>query len=153
MHSKALTSLCTLVRTANTQHRYILQFRMDQHEWRPCWNTGAFNTTTGPLHWELLQRARATDNQLFVATCSPARSDTASYKVCSLFLQREFNMTHTRKAAIVLPWLTDTFIHIPELCSLALVSRLTFAGLIGLCGVLCSRRGVTQPLSAQMVRY
>ncbi|AED91753.1 Nitrilase/cyanide hydratase and apolipoprotein N-acyltransferase family protein [Arabidopsis thaliana] len=25
---------------------------------------GAFNMTTGPLHWELLQRARATDNQV-----------------------------------------------------------------------------------------
>ena len=34
---------------------------------------GAFNTTTGPRHWELLQRARAADNQIYVATCSPAR--------------------------------------------------------------------------------
>nr|XP_010939922.1 omega-amidase, chloroplastic [Elaeis guineensis] len=40
---------------------------------------GAFNMTTGPLHWELLQRARATDNQLFVATCSPARDSGAGY--------------------------------------------------------------------------
>ncbi|XP_031266297.1 omega-amidase, chloroplastic-like [Pistacia vera] len=40
---------------------------------------GAFNMTTGPLHWELLQRARATDNQLYVATCSPARDDKGSY--------------------------------------------------------------------------
>jgi omega-amidase len=40
---------------------------------------GAFNTTTGPLHWELLLRARATDNQLFVAACSPARNEDASY--------------------------------------------------------------------------
>lgn len=40
---------------------------------------GAFNMTTGPLHWELLQRARAADNQLFVATCSPARDLTAAY--------------------------------------------------------------------------
>ena len=31
--------------------------------------------TTGPVHWELLQRARAVDNQLFVLTCSPARSE------------------------------------------------------------------------------
>jgi len=31
--------------------------------------------TTGPLHWELLQRARASDNQLFVAAVSPARGD------------------------------------------------------------------------------
>ena len=41
---------------------------------------GAFNTTTGPVHWELLQKARAVDNQLFVATCSPARNSEASYQ-------------------------------------------------------------------------
>lgn len=35
---------------------------------------GAFNTTTGPRHWELLQRCRAMDNQLYVAACSPARA-------------------------------------------------------------------------------
>jgi omega-amidase len=29
---------------------------------------------TGPVHWELLQRGRALDNQLFVATVSPARN-------------------------------------------------------------------------------
>ncbi|KAF8951481.1 hypothetical protein BGZ46_003954 [Entomortierella lignicola] len=40
---------------------------------------GAFNMTTGPLHWELLQRARAVDNQMYVAACSPARDLTASY--------------------------------------------------------------------------
>ncbi|KAF2304292.1 hypothetical protein GH714_029482 [Hevea brasiliensis] len=40
---------------------------------------GAFNMTTGPLHWELLQRARAADNQLYVATCSPARDVGAGY--------------------------------------------------------------------------
>ncbi|GBM25775.1 Omega-amidase NIT2, partial [Araneus ventricosus] len=40
---------------------------------------GAFNMTTGPAHWELLQRARAVDNQLYVATISPARDETASY--------------------------------------------------------------------------
>lgn len=40
---------------------------------------GAFNMTTGPLHWELLQRARAVDNQLYVATCSPARDVSAGY--------------------------------------------------------------------------
>ncbi len=38
---------------------------------------GAFNMVTGPAHWELLQRARAVDNQLFVATCSPARDDSS----------------------------------------------------------------------------
>lgn len=40
---------------------------------------GAFNTTTGPLHWQLLQRARAVDNQLFIATCSPARNENGPY--------------------------------------------------------------------------
>ncbi|KAK4391847.1 Omega-amidase, chloroplastic [Sesamum angolense] len=40
---------------------------------------GAFNMTTGPLHWELLQRARAADCQLYVATCSPARDSGSSY--------------------------------------------------------------------------
>lgn len=40
---------------------------------------GAFNLTTGPLHWELLQRARAVDNQMYVAMCSPARDMSAGY--------------------------------------------------------------------------
>ncbi|KAI8372848.1 carbon-nitrogen hydrolase [Radiomyces spectabilis] len=40
---------------------------------------GAFNTTTGPMHWELLQRARAVDNQIYVAACSPALDTNASY--------------------------------------------------------------------------
>ena len=29
--------------------------------------------------WELLQRARAVDNQIYVAACSPARDSTADY--------------------------------------------------------------------------
>jgi omega-amidase len=36
---------------------------------------GAFNLTTGPAHWELLQRGRAVDNQCFVLTASPARTN------------------------------------------------------------------------------
>jgi omega-amidase len=40
---------------------------------------GAFNMTTGPAHWELLCRARALDNQLYVAMCSPARDKEGSY--------------------------------------------------------------------------
>jgi len=40
---------------------------------------GAFNTTTGPLHWRLLGQARAVDNQVYVALCSPARDVGASY--------------------------------------------------------------------------
>jgi len=42
----------------------------------------AFNLTTGPLHWELLTRARANDNQLYMAICSPARTgpEVGGYK-------------------------------------------------------------------------
>jgi len=40
---------------------------------------GAFNMTTGPLHWELLQRGRANDNQVFFSMCSPARDLSAGY--------------------------------------------------------------------------
>lgn len=40
---------------------------------------GAFNMTTGPLHWELLGRGRAMDNEIYVALCSPARSAEAGY--------------------------------------------------------------------------
>ena len=40
---------------------------------------GAFNTTTGPLHWRLQGQARAMDNQIYVALCSPARDTNASY--------------------------------------------------------------------------
>lgn len=38
---------------------------------------GAFNMTTGPAHWELLQRARAVDTQCFVLTASPARVESS----------------------------------------------------------------------------
>ncbi|EGV64857.1 Omega-amidase nit3 [Yamadazyma tenuis] len=34
---------------------------------------GAFNTTTGPMHWHLLARSRSVDNQIFTVLCSPAR--------------------------------------------------------------------------------
>lgn len=39
----------------------------------------AFNTTTGPAHWEPLIRSRAVDNQFFLAAASPARDENASY--------------------------------------------------------------------------
>lgn len=39
---------------------------------------GAFNMVTGPAHWELLQRARAMDNQVFVMACSPARDESGN---------------------------------------------------------------------------
>jgi len=40
---------------------------------------GAFNLTTGALHWALQGRARAMDNQLYVGLCSPARDLSADY--------------------------------------------------------------------------
>eukprot|EP00940_MAST-03C_sp_MAST-3C-sp2_P002256 g2256.t1 len=40
----------------------------------------AFNTTTGPLHWELLLRARAVDQQCYVAASSPARNPESNYQ-------------------------------------------------------------------------
>lgn len=39
----------------------------------------AFNMTTGPLHWTLLTRCRAVDNQAFVAVASPARVTDSNY--------------------------------------------------------------------------
>ncbi|KAL7140361.1 hypothetical protein ABFS83_09G115800 [Erythranthe nasuta] len=42
---------------------------------------GAFNMSTGEALWELEQRARALDNQLFVATCSPSRDSDGSYQI------------------------------------------------------------------------
>lgn len=40
----------------------------------------AFNMTTGPMHWELLFRQRAVDNQVFLVGTSPARDIHASYQ-------------------------------------------------------------------------
>lgn len=39
----------------------------------------AFNMTTGPLHWELLFRQRAVDNQLFTVGVAPARDPDGCY--------------------------------------------------------------------------
>ena len=40
----------------------------------------AFNLTTGPLHWRLQAQARAMDNQIYVALCSPARDNDGPYQ-------------------------------------------------------------------------
>lgn len=40
----------------------------------------AFNTTTGPMHWHLLARARSIDNELYTILCSPARVPGAGYQ-------------------------------------------------------------------------
>ena len=39
----------------------------------------AFNMTSGPNWWDLMFRTRAADNQIFMAGCSPARDEKASY--------------------------------------------------------------------------
>ena len=39
----------------------------------------AFNETTGPLHWELMFRSRAVDNQVFTVGTAPACDKFASY--------------------------------------------------------------------------
>ncbi|KAL4879070.1 nitrilase family protein-like protein [Aspergillus karnatakaensis] len=39
----------------------------------------AFNTTTGPLHWELLGRSCALDNQVYAVSCSQARGTGGGY--------------------------------------------------------------------------
>lgn len=59
---------------------------------------GAFNMTTGPAHWELLQRARAVDNQCFVLTASPARTQAP-------FEEREHkHYTAWGHSSVVNPW-------------------------------------------------
>ena len=40
---------------------------------------GAFNRTTGPLHWETLIRARAIDNQAYVVATSPSQVENPYY--------------------------------------------------------------------------
>ncbi|KAG0443289.1 hypothetical protein HPB47_015078, partial [Ixodes persulcatus] len=43
---------------------------------------GSFNTALNPLRWDLLQRARAIDNQIYVASVSAARTQDAPYGSC-----------------------------------------------------------------------
>ncbi len=40
---------------------------------------GAFNMSTGPLHWEILFRLRAVDNQVFTIGAAPARDPESGY--------------------------------------------------------------------------
>ncbi|CAH8646397.1 unnamed protein product [Dicrocoelium dendriticum] len=40
---------------------------------------GAFNTKLGPIHWELLAKARALDAQCYVGMCSPACDPESGY--------------------------------------------------------------------------
>jgi predicted amidohydrolase len=40
---------------------------------------GAFNLTTGPVHWELLFKSRALDNQVFCIGVAPALNEKSTY--------------------------------------------------------------------------
>ncbi|OPJ56349.1 carbon-nitrogen hydrolase family protein [Alkalithermobacter paradoxus] len=41
----------------------------------------AFNIVTGPMHWDLLVKARAVDNQVYIAAVSPARNYDEKYVI------------------------------------------------------------------------
>jgi predicted amidohydrolase len=60
--------------------RFPELFRLMVQEGAECiFVPAAFNLTTGPMHWELLFRARAVDNQCFIAGTSVARDMNFSY--------------------------------------------------------------------------
>jgi omega-amidase len=63
---------------------------------------GAFNMTTGPAHWELLQKARAVDNQCFVLTASPARSNAED--TSSSVHKKYPHYTAWGHSTVVAPW-------------------------------------------------
>lgn len=39
----------------------------------------AFNMTTGPIHWDILFKSRAIDNQVYTIGCAPSRNYDSSY--------------------------------------------------------------------------
>lgn len=55
----------------------IRKMTLDGAEWVVL--PGAFNMTTGPMHWTMTMRARALDNQIYFAAVSPARVEDAAY--------------------------------------------------------------------------
>ena len=66
---------------------------------------GAFNTTTGPAHWELLARARAVDAQAFVALCSPARiTDEDAEKAAEKAAEKKKPYVAHGHSLAVSPW-------------------------------------------------
>ena len=64
---------------------------------------GAFNTTTGPAHWELLARARAVDQQAFVALCSPARAPEGEVEKRTAVGEKKPYVAHGHSLAVS-PW-------------------------------------------------
>lgn len=39
----------------------------------------AFNMTTGPIHWDLMFKSRAVDNQIYTVGCAPSRDTNSDY--------------------------------------------------------------------------
>lgn len=65
---------------------------------------GAFTTVTGEAHWQILQQARALDNQLYVAACSPARCDPADpVNVCEK-TGKAYTYQAWGHSSVVSPW-------------------------------------------------
>lgn len=80
--------------------------------------TAAFNMTTGPVHWELLAKARAIDNQIFVALCSPARNPPGQgYQVCV------YVCMCVRACPYVPHWLFIAVLYCPVLCQCAVLQH------------------------------
>ncbi len=52
---------------------------MVEHGAKMIFVPAAFNMTSGPNWWEIMFRVRAADNQVYMAGCSPARDEKASY--------------------------------------------------------------------------
>lgn len=52
---------------------------MQSHGAKMIFVPAAFNMTSGPRWWDLMFKSRAVDNQIFMAGCSPARDNNASY--------------------------------------------------------------------------
>lgn len=46
---------------------------------KACLVPASFNMTTGPMHWELLARSQALNNQIFLIATAPARVPDSSY--------------------------------------------------------------------------
>ncbi|KAH6957480.1 carbon-nitrogen hydrolase [Fusarium avenaceum] len=75
----------------------------------------AFNRTTGSLHWELLSRSRALDNQVYVAMCSQSFEPGSSYPAWGYSMvvdpSGQIVTSATRNEAIVYADLTEETIY------------------------------------------
>jgi len=70
---RAGLGICYDLRFAEMAHVYVRK-----HGCQLLVYPAAFNTTTGPLHWHALGRARAIDCQSYVLLCAPAADPTST---------------------------------------------------------------------------